>query len=288
MMKHIIPFILCACCISQGLAQKKSEKPEIGIAQDFQNDSLLYSNGYRYLIESAAKCIYPSKVSDQQFQDNITAFKKLKVKIYAVNIFFPGDLKLVGPDVNEDAVLAHARAVLNRCREAGVNMMIWGSGGSRRVPDGFEYQKAKEQFIALAQKVSVIAKEYNIILALENLNHTETNFINTVEEAYEIVKKVNYPNFLLCVDIYHMLMEGEAPAVIEKTKDKLIHCDIAEKENRAPPGVKGDDFRPYLRMLRKVGYNGKIVLECRWGNLESQLVMAHTNLQKQIDEVYGK
>ncbi|MBA4053757.1 MAG: sugar phosphate isomerase/epimerase [Marivirga sp.] len=287
-MKNTVLLVLIACCISQGFSQKRNKKPEIGIAQDFQNDSLLYASGYRYVVESAAKCIYPSKVSDQQFHDNITAFKNLKVKIYAVNIFFPGDLKLVGSSVNEEAIVAHARAVLKRCRDAGINMMVWGSGGARRIPDGFEHAKAKDQFVGIARRVSEVAKEYNVILALENLNHTETNFINTVEEAYEIVKKVNHPNFLLCVDIYHMLMEGEPPAIIEKTKDKLIHCDIAEKENRAPPGVKGDDFRPYLRALKKVGYNGKIVLECRWGILENQLVSARTVLQRQIDEVYKK
>lgn len=287
-MKNIILFVLIVGCAPQAFTQKKNGKPEIGIAQDFQNDSLLYANGYRYLVESASKTIYPSKLSDQQFQDNVTAFKNLKVKMYAVNIFFPGDLKLVGPDVNEGAILNHARGVLKRCREAGINMMVWGSGGARRVPEGFDRAKAKDQFITIAQKVSVIAREYNIVVSLENLNHTETNFINTVEEAYDIVKKVNHPSFLLCVDIYHMLMEGETPVVIEKTKDKLIHVDIAEKENRAPPGVKGDDFRPYLSALKKVGYTGKIVLECRWGLLENQLGMAHTNLQKQIDDVYGK
>jgi sugar phosphate isomerase/epimerase len=83
-----------------------------------------------------------------------------------------------------------------------------------------------------------------------------------------------------------MLMEGEGPAVIEKTKKKLIHCDIAEKLNRAPPGVSGDDFSPYLSMLKKIGYSGKIVLECRWTDLPTQLSSARLNLQKQIDDVY--
>ncbi len=285
-MKNIVFLIALVCCTSPGRAQQKIEKPEIGIAQDFQMDSLLYVSGYRYMVESASKCIYPSKVTDQKFEDIKSTFENLRVKMYAVNIFFPGDRKLVGPDVNEQEILNHARAVLKRCLEANINMMVWGSGGARRVPDGYEYAEAKEQFIRIARKVADIAGEYNITLALENLNHTETNFINTVEEAYDIVKKVNHPRFLLCVDIYHMLVEGESPAIIAKTGDKLIHCDIAEKENRAPPGVKGDDFRPYLRELKKVGYSGKIVLECRWGVLADQLVMARTNLQRQIDDVY--
>lgn len=288
MMKHIFLLILMAYWINPALAQRNDKKPEIGIAQDFQNDSLLHANGYRFLVESIAKCISPKSVSEQQFLDNVKAFKKLKLNIYAVNIFFPGDLKLVGPEVNEEAILSHARSVFQRCNTAGVKMVIWGSGGARRVPEGFDLGKAKEQFVSIARKVAALAKQYKIMVALENLNSTETNFITTVEMAYQIVQKVNHPNLRLCVDIYHMLMEGEPPSVINQTKKYLIHCDIAEKENRAPPGVKGDDFREYLKALRNVGYSGKIVLECRWQDLAMQAGPARENLQRQIDDVYAK
>lgn len=286
MMKNVLLFILMVCWIPNALPQRNSKKPEIGIAQDFQNDSLLHASGYRYLVESIAKCFSQRNVSEQQFLDNLQSFGKLNLTIYAVNIFIPPDLKLVGPDVNEEAILSYAKGVFQRCNTAGVKMVIWGSGGARRVPEGFDEAKAKEQFVSIARKVSILAKEYKIVLALENLNRTETNFINTVDEAFEIVRKVNHPNLRLCVDIYHMLMEGEPPSVIEQTKPYLIHCDIAEKENRAPPGVKEDNFREYLKVLRNIGYTGKIIMECRWENLAVQAKPALENLQKQIDEVY--
>lgn len=268
--------------------RKAATKPQIGIVADLEQDSLLSANGYKYLVESIVKCFSPLKISEQQFDERIKQFNNLKLSVIAMNIFMPGDMKLVGPEVKEDAILAYATKVFERCQRAGITMVIWGSGGARRVPEGFEYNKAKEQFISIAGKVSVLARKYNIELALENLNSTETNFINTVKEAFEVVNKVNQPNFWLCVDIYHMLMEGEGPSVIEQTKKKLIHIDIAEKVKRAPPGVAGDDFRPYLAELKKVGYNGKIVLECRWDDLPTQSLSARQNLQKQIDEVWDR
>ncbi|HEX6890654.1 MAG TPA: sugar phosphate isomerase/epimerase family protein [Chryseolinea sp.] len=266
--------------------QHKLTKPEIGIVGDFEQDSLLHANGYKYLVESIVKCFSPVKISDEQFDERLKQFRNLHVTVFAMNIFMPGDMKLVGPDVKEEAILNYAKAVFERCQRAGISMVVWGSGGARRVPDGYDHNKAKEQFIYIARKVAVLAKKYKIDLALENLNSTETNFINTVEDAFDVVNKVDQKNFWLCIDIYHMLMEGEGPAVIEKTKKKLIHCDIAEKLNRAPPGVRGDDFRPYLSMLKKIGYSGKIVLECRWTDLPAQLASARLNLQKQIDEVW--
>ena len=239
------------------------------------------------MVESIQNCLSPLKFSDAEFEKYLATFAGMKTKIYAVNIFIPGDMKLVGPDVQELKILDYAKQVLARCKKADIKMIVWGSGGARRVPEGFDHKKATEQFIDIAKKVSALAKEFDITIALENLNSTETNFINTVKDALEVVKAVNHPNFRLCVDVYHMLKEAEPPAIIESTKKYLVHCDLAERDNRTPPGVVGDDFRPYLKALYKVGYNKVIVLECRWENIAAQAVSARVNLQKQLEEVYN-
>ena len=101
-----------------------------------------------------------------------------------------------------------------------------------------------------------------------------------------MIKKVNHPNFRLCADIYHMLKEDELASVILQTKKYLIHCDRAEKENRTPPGTKGDNFKPYLAALKKIDYRGKIILECRWQDLSTQAKPALEYLQKEINTVY--
>ncbi len=285
-MKCIFLITLILTLVTALEAQKKTFSPEIGVVQNLENDSLLQAYGYRYLIESISKIISPKKVSEEQFRQYAQKIKKLRIPLYACNIFIPGELKVVGPAVNEKAVLSYVDSVFQRCQAAGVKMIIWGSGGSRRVPEGFDPTKAKEQFVSIAKKISELANNYKITFALENLNSTETNFITTVEEALDVVKKVDRDNFRLCVDIYHMLKEGESAATIEKTSKYLIYCEIAERESRTPPGVKGDDFRPYIAALKKIGYKGKIVIECRWENVATQGAAAYQYLRKQIDEVY--
>jgi hypothetical protein len=39
-------------------------------------------------------------------------------------------------------------------------------------------------------------------------------------------------------------------------------------------------------VLKKINYSGKIVLECRFTDLPTQLSSARINLQKQIDDVW--
>lgn len=287
-MKYLILTCVFANLSWHAYSQQTPPKPTIGMATSLENDSLVTAAGYNCIIESIGRRISPRTVSDEAFQKSIPLFKNLKAPVYAFNLFIPADLKLVGPNVDEKAVLEYVEAIMLRISQTDTRMIVWGSGGARQIPEGFDRKKAENQFVAIAKKIAGIAAKYNIVIAVENLNSGETNFINTVKEALHIVKKVNHPNLRLNADIYHMLKEGEAPAIIAKTGKYLVHVEIAEKENRTAPGVAGADFRPYLRELKKAGYHNKIVIECRWDSLAKQAAPALQYLQNQVDEVYGK
>ncbi|MCW5911807.1 MAG: sugar phosphate isomerase/epimerase [Cyclobacteriaceae bacterium] len=274
--------LLLLLCIA---GAKLCAQPQIGITARLSEDSTLARCGYAFIVETVGNTVSP-EIPDAQFEEKLTLMKDLQTPVYALNVFIPAELKLVGPDVSETALLAYTRKVLERCQLAGIRLIVWGSGGARRIPEGYPVKKAKREFIQLARKVAAQAAQYDVTLALENLNTQETNFINTVAEALQVVKQVNHSNFRLCADIYHMLRENEPAAVLLKTKGYLVHCDIAEKENRTPPGVAQDDFTDYLQALKQTGYSGKIVLECRWNNLVEQAGPAQVYLQQQIKQVW--
>ena len=124
-------------------AQKDVTIPAIGVVQTLENASMLKEHGYAYIVESVGRIISPRSVTEPQFRENVTRVKQSAIPVYAFNIFIPGNLKVVGPDVNEQAVLAYADSVLQRCKATGVQRIIWGSGGSRRVPEGFDHEKAR-------------------------------------------------------------------------------------------------------------------------------------------------
>lgn len=280
MIKIFLLACLCLFCIDV-TAQQKSD-PEIGVVQDIENDSILHAFGYRCLVENTNKFLSPRTVSEKQFEEKLAIIKQSRVPLYACNLFIPGDLKVVGDQVNEKAVLDYVEVVLQRAQRAGLTLITWGSGGSRRIPEGFGRDKAATQFISIAKKIAVIASRYNIVLALENLNTTEVNFITTLHEAFDIVKAVDHKNLRICADVYHMLKENESPDVIIEAKDYIVYCEVAEKEGRTPPGTHGDDFTPYFAALKKIGFNGKIVIECRWDNIATQGKIAYEELRRQL------
>ncbi|QEC53501.1 sugar phosphate isomerase/epimerase family protein [Anseongella ginsenosidimutans] len=219
---------------------------------------------------------------ESKFEKNLEKYADVPVNIFACNGFIPGSLKSVGPEHDQAAVLEYAEKVFQRAQKADVEVIVFGSGGSREIPEGFSKEEAFRQFIALGKKMAPIAQKYGIIICMENLNSTETNMINTFEEAYQVAKAIDHPNFRLTVDIYHMLMENESPEIIRKAADYIYHCDLAEKEGRAAPGVHGEDFRPYFKALKDIGYKGKVAIECRWDDMEKELPTAVQTIKQQI------
>jgi len=189
----------------------------------------------------------------------------------------------VGPEAAHPEILEFMETAFRRAQKAGVEYIVFGSGGSRSIPEGFSRDEARRQFIDLCSRMAPIAAKYDVVVVLEPLNTKECNFINSVMEGGEIVEEVNHPNFRLLADIYHMLMEGEGSESIEKFGHLIHHTHIAEKEGRAAPGTHNEDFTAYFKALKDVGYKGKMSIECRWEDLETQAPTAIAANEKTID-----
>jgi sugar phosphate isomerase/epimerase len=144
------------------------------------------------------------------------------------------------------------------------------------------------EFAALCKKLAISAKRYQVTIALESLQSSETNFLNTLKSAAKVVRLVNHPNFRLNADIFHMMREGESAQSIIDAADVLAYCEVAEKETRSFPGVKDDDFKPYFRALKKAKFKGKIFIEGSTKNPSKDVPLAYTYLTNQLKEVYSE
>lgn len=253
----------------------------IGVCTSLKNSEILSQNGYSYIEEGVRRFLIPEE-SGEKFNEKLEQSKKSPVPVYACNGFIPGSLKSVGHEARHEDILKYAETAFRRANLSGVKTIVFGSGASRKIPEGFDKNEAKEQFISLLKRMSPIAGKYGVVISLEPLNKGETNFINNLAEGLEIVKSVNHPNFRLLADFYHMLKENETPEEIVKAGEYLYHCHIAEKEKRTPPGIAGDDFKPYFEALKKINYKGKISIECRWQDMKEELPAAIVYLKNQI------
>jgi len=107
------------------------------------------------------------------------------------------------------------------------------------------------------------AAQHNTRVLLEPLNKGETFYLNRVEQAAAICRKVNSPGIGLMADFYHMSREEtDQTAAIMAGGPWLHHVHIATGKSRILPGQEEHSFVEGMRGLRKIGYTGYCSLEC--------------------------
>lgn len=289
-MKPVLVFsIVLTSCIflqlrSEVFAQQPkrdmSTPPPWGICRGVKNAGAMKAAGYSYVEESVKRFLMPLK-PDEAFAENLEKARQSPLEVYSYNGFLPGDLKSTGPKTQHDEILKYAETAFRRARQIGSKIIVFGSGGSRKLPEGFPYEKGTEQFTALLKKMGPIAAKYGITVVIEPLNRKECNFINSVREGADIAKAVEHPNIAVLADIYHMAVDGEGAESIRYAGKLLRHCHIAELEGRKMPGVNNYDFTPYFKALKDIKYQGRLSLEGGWDNFEKQLPEAIAYLNDQ-------
>jgi len=205
--------------------------------------------------------------------------------IAAANGFLPGDLRSTGPEVDLERLRRYAAAAFRRARQVGIGIVVYGSGASRQVEEGFDRGRAEQQFVEALQTVGPPAAAAGVTVVVEPLNTAECNIINSVTEGAEAVRAAGHPHVMLLADLYHMLREDESPAAIERAGTLIRHVHVAEVAERTPPGVAGDDFRPFLRALARTGYAGAYSLECRWRDQLAEAPPGVAELRRQLAAV---
>jgi D-psicose/D-tagatose/L-ribulose 3-epimerase len=203
-----------------------------------------------------------AKLSDAELEAALAKHKEVGLPTPVANVFLPNEMKVVGPAVDEAALLAYAKKAFDRMSRFGVQIIVFGSGGARKVPEGFSKEEAFNQLVAFAKLIAPEAQAKGITLAVEPLKSQETNIINTAAEGLKWVKAVNHPNFQLMVDFYHLASEKEDPKILVEARDSIKHFHIANPNKRVfPLSATEYDYAGFFENLRKMDYHGRISVE---------------------------
>lgn len=105
------------------------------------------------------------------------------------------------------------------------------------------------------------AQERGVSLAVETLNRFETSFLNTTEQALELIRQVDHPAVGLCLDLFHLGIEEKSPAdAFRRAGAHLLHVQVAEND-RGTPGTGHLPWREVAAALREIDYEGHVVIE---------------------------
>lgn len=239
------------------------QKILLGICSSPNRAEKLKEAGFEF-IECGVAGTFKPETPDADFAPEIDKLKVCALPIRSCNGFIPGKFRLTGPDTTHNEALEYAFTACRRADAVGIPYIVLGSGAARKIPEGFDAETAKGQFVDFCQKLGERIKDLKVTIVLEPLNKGETNLLNSVTEGTSYVDAIKHPRIQLLADFYHMLREDEGPDAIRKAGGRILHCHIAELEGRKAPGTKGEDLSGYFKALKDINYSGGVSCECGW------------------------
>jgi len=154
--------------------------PKLGVCTSIKNHEIVAEAGFDYIEEGVRRFLIPTK-SEEEFEKNLAILKESTIPIIACNGFLPGSLKSTGSDIHHEEILMFAETAFRRAEIAGIKIIVFGSSGSREIPEGFDRYIAHEQFVNLLSRMGPIAEKHNVTVVIEPLRLGECNFINRVD-----------------------------------------------------------------------------------------------------------
>lgn len=240
-----------------------------GVCTSIDHAAQLAAIGFDYLEVHAGSL---AAMDEAEFSAFCAANAAAPIHAEAANCLFPGEIRLTGADADPAILEAYAEKVMSRLSRAGISLVVFGSGGSRSVPDGFSRETAWQQLVHAGRILGNAAAKYGLLVGMEPLRPAESNMINTQAEGWQLVQDVNHPSFRLLCDYYHLAQAGCSAADAAIGGQALCHVHIAKPDDRRSmyPG-DGCAYDAFFRALHSAGYDGRISFEGICGDFEGEL-----------------
>ncbi len=176
----------------------------------------------------------------------------------------PGGLSITSADnAVREHTIAVMRALCGLCAELGGKIVVHGSPDQRKLEPGAE-REGRQHGIECFAAVADAAQHAGVTYCVEPLARNQTAFINTVQEAADIVRAINNPALRTMIDC-SAAGQVEAEPVDALARRWLPSGLIAHihfnDPNRRGPGEGELEFGPILAALRDGGYDGNAAIE---------------------------
>lgn len=147
------------------------------------------------------------------------------------------------------------------CGELGGKVMVFGSPGARQILPGTSRDEAFAYAADTLRQFAPTLADYGVKFCLEPLTTMETNFMNTADEAAELMQMVDHPNVVVHLDVKAMSAETKPiPQIIREHHPHTGHFH-ANDANLRGPGMGDVDFVPIFNALCDTNYKGWVSVE---------------------------
>lgn len=264
----------------------------LGCCGGIEQAALVKEAGFDFL-EVNVQAVLRGQEDDAAWSRTAPDPAKLPLPIEAANCLVPGSLPIVGPARDMDALTRYMGNVARRARQLGLKILVFGSGGARRKPDGFSSAQAATQLVEFTRMAGELCGQQGVTVVIEHLHRGETNTLNRLSQVRGLCDEVNHPAVAMLVDSYHYGLENEADEDLLELGDRIAHVHVAEVVDRIQPGGHGDDvdkafdFELFFSLLHKMGYDSRVSIEAGWKPSLQEAGAATAQLLREVWERAG-
>jgi len=138
---------------------------------------------------------------------------------------------------------------------------VYSSVGRADAVPAPEYKKQWRAVVKNLKTLCAYAGDKGKKVCMEPLNRFETDFINTCDQALNMLADVGSPHLMLHLDTFHMNIEEKDQAKAIRKAGKLLGHFHACGSDRGTPGNDHIKWEPIAAALREIGYDKDVVIE---------------------------
>jgi D-psicose/D-tagatose/L-ribulose 3-epimerase len=175
-----------------------------------------------------------------------------------------GGRDLRGTEENQRAALEYMMKLIDQMVILGCPSLIgpvYSEVGRAEAVEEKEYKKQWKTVVKHLKTLCKYAEKKGVQVCLEPLNRFETDFINTADQALQMVADVGSPALKIHLDTFHMNIEEKDQAKAIRKVGKLLAHFHACGSDRGTPGNDHIDWVPIVKALKGIGYKGDVVIE---------------------------
>ena len=176
------------------------------------------------------------------------------------SIWFGRTEKLFETIEERKALLDYTKKAIDFASSIGCKNLVFGSPKNRIIENDDQYHLAIDFF----KELGVYAFENKTVLSMEaNPTIYGTNFINTTEQAFNLVEDVKREGFKVNIDFGTIIQNNENLKIISENINLVNHIHISEP-NLAPIAIEVRRLHNELSdLLEKASYDKFISIEMK-------------------------
>ena len=170
-------------------------------------------------------------------------------------------LSLISEDAGiRSAAISRLREHIDLCAQLDCLLVV----GTMRaqIPDPDRRRRCETWLSEALLELAAYGREQGVGLVVESIMRYITNYLNTVPETVDYLRRLAQPNLTLHIDTHSMIVEDPDPAAAIRYASSDIGYVHFSDSNRRFPGGGSVDFKSIMAALLEIGYAGYIGLEC--------------------------